>query len=80
MRIERAKASLDPDDAYYWAMRVRVLIPIVSGASVELACGDRSLELRAGDAWVLDGWHRYEAHEPGARPVRPPRGRHGRVG
>jgi uncharacterized protein (TIGR03032 family) len=55
MRLEgRSNATLHVDVNYYWADRVRVHIPIVTSPAIEFLCGERSMHMAAGDAWIFD--------------------------
>lgn len=50
------------DINYHWFTRVRLHIPIVTRPEVRFYCGDQSVHMAAGEAWVFDNWrtHRVE--------------------
>lgn len=50
------------DINYHWFTRVRLHIPIVTRPEVRFYCGDQSVHMGAGEAWVFDNWrsHRVE--------------------
>lgn len=50
------------DINYHWFNRVRLHIPIVTRPEVRFYCGDQSVHMAAGEAWVFDNWrlHRVE--------------------
>ncbi len=57
MRIDgNAEATEHVDVNYYWQQRMRVHVPIVTDPAVRFLCGDKSLHMRAGEAWVFDTW------------------------
>ena len=50
------------DVNYYWRHRIRVHVPIQTDAAVRFHCGDQSVHMAPGEAWVFDNWrqHRVE--------------------
>jgi hypothetical protein len=50
------------DINYHWFSRVRLHIPIVTAPEVRFFCGDESVHMAAGEAWLFDNWrlHRVE--------------------
>ncbi len=50
------------DINYHWFTRVRLHIPIVTEPEVRFFCGDESVHMAAGEAWLFDNWrlHRVE--------------------
>ncbi|HWK74885.1 MAG TPA: sulfotransferase [Povalibacter sp.] len=57
------------DINYHWFNRVRLHIPIVTRPEVRFYCGDQSVHMAAGEAWVFDNWrlHRVENFTPDER-------------
>ncbi|MBT8076930.1 MAG: aspartyl/asparaginyl beta-hydroxylase domain-containing protein [Gammaproteobacteria bacterium] len=47
------------DFNYHWYTRVRIHIPVVTNSGVTFSCGDRSLNMRAGDSWIFNSWRRH---------------------
>ena len=50
------------DINYHWFSRVRLHIPVVTAPEVRFFCGDESVHMAAGEAWLFDNWrlHRVE--------------------
>lgn len=50
------------DINYHWFTRVRLHIPIVTEPQVRFHCGNESVHMGAGEAWLFDNWrlHRVE--------------------
>lgn len=50
------------DINYHWFRRVRVHIPVLTYPEVRFYCGDQSVHMAAGEAWIFDNWrsHRVE--------------------
>jgi len=44
------------DQAYYWAERMRVHVPIVTQPGVRFFCGDAVINMAAGECWIFDTW------------------------
>ena len=44
------------DINYHWFTRVRVHIPIVTHPAVRFLCGDETVHMSAGEAWIFDNW------------------------
>jgi hypothetical protein len=57
------------DINYHWYNRVRLHIPIVTRPEVRFYCGDQSVHMAAGEAWIFDNWrlHRVENFTPDER-------------
>ncbi len=70
MRIEGG-ACVPPhsDINYHWFHRVRLHVPVITRPEVRFHCGDESVHMAAGEAWVFDNWreHRVENPAPEAR-------------
>jgi hypothetical protein len=70
MRIAgSASVPLHSDMNLHWFHRVRVHIPVVTRPEVRFWCGEESVHMAAGEAWVFDNWrpHRVENPAPDAR-------------
>jgi hypothetical protein len=72
-RLLRLAAGADvPEHAdinYHWYNRVRLHIPITTRSEVRFYCGDQSVHMAAGEAWLFDNWrlHRVENPTPDER-------------
>ncbi|HVY82043.1 MAG TPA: sulfotransferase [Steroidobacteraceae bacterium] len=57
------------DINYHWFNRVRLHVPIVTRPEVRFHCGDQSVHMAAGEAWLFDNWrlHRVENPTPDER-------------
>ncbi|MBI2214837.1 MAG: TIGR03032 family protein [Acidobacteria bacterium] len=67
MLIEGAGEAISHVDTnYYWAQRVRVHVPIRTNPHVEFLCGDRSVHMEAGEAWIFDNWRSHNVLNPHA--------------
>ncbi len=47
------------DINYHWYHRVRIHIPIVTVPGVRFNCGNETVHMAAGEAWVFDNWRRH---------------------
>ncbi len=57
MRLSgNAEVSAHIDQAYYWAERMRVHVPIVTQPGVRFHCGDAEIHMAAGECWIFDTW------------------------
>lgn len=52
------------DINYHWFNRVRVHIPIVTQPAVRFHCGDQSVHMAAGEAWIFDNWRLHRVENP----------------
>jgi uncharacterized protein (TIGR03032 family) len=65
MRLDgNAEATAHADVNYYWMERLRVHVPILTTPRVEFLCGDRSVHMAAGEAWVFDTWRIHNVLNP----------------
>jgi hypothetical protein len=57
------------DINYHWYNRVRLHIPVTTRSEVRFYCGDQSVHMAAGEAWLFDNWrlHRVENPTPDER-------------
>lgn len=57
MRLSgQAEVTPHIDQAYYWAERMRVHVPIVTQPGVRFLCGDADINMGAGECWIFDTW------------------------
>ncbi|HWW62324.1 MAG TPA: aspartyl/asparaginyl beta-hydroxylase domain-containing protein, partial [Thermoanaerobaculia bacterium] len=69
MRLDgNAEATAHCDTNYYWMQHARVHVPIVTTDDVEFLCGEASVNMRAGEAWIFDTWRVHNVINP--RPTR----------
>ena len=55
MRIDgNSEATPHADTNYYWLQRMRVHVPIVTDPAVRFVCGDKTVHMAPGEAWVFD--------------------------
>jgi hypothetical protein len=59
-----AEVSLHNDVHYYWRNRVRIHIPIITDPAVRFICGNRSVHMAAGEAWIFDNWKPHRVINP----------------
>jgi hypothetical protein len=52
------------DTSYHWFRRVRLHIPVVTRPEVTFRCGDDSVHMAAGEAWLFDNWRRHSVVNP----------------
>jgi hypothetical protein len=52
------------DINYHWFNRVRLHIPIVTHPDVRFFCGDESVHMAAGEAWIFDNWRTHRVENP----------------
>lgn len=65
MRLEgNAEATAHADTNYYWLQRVRVHVPVVTQPEVRFLCGERSVHMAAGEAWIFDTWRVHNVLNP----------------
>lgn len=53
------------DTNFHWYKRVRIHIPIITDDKVIFKCGEKSLNMKVGDAWIFDSWKYHEVHNNG---------------
>ncbi|HEX6641547.1 MAG TPA: aspartyl/asparaginyl beta-hydroxylase domain-containing protein, partial [Thermoanaerobaculia bacterium] len=65
MRLDgNAEATAHCDSNYYWTQHARVHVPIVTSDDVRFLCGDASVNMRAGEAWIFDTWRVHNVLNP----------------
>jgi hypothetical protein len=52
------------DINYHWFYRVRVHIPIVTRPEVLFHCGEETVHMRGGEAWLFDNWRLHSVENP----------------
>lgn len=52
------------DINHHWYTRVRLHIPIVTRPEVRFYCGDQSVHMAAGEAWIFDNWRLHRVENP----------------
>ena len=69
MRIaSESDATPHVDTSYYWAHHVRVHIPALTYPEVKFLCGDESIHMAAGEAWIFDTWKVHNVINPKSAP------------
>ena len=56
------------DINYHWFYRVRVHIPIVTRPDVLFHCGEETVHMRGGEAWLFDNWRLHSVENPSQTP------------
>lgn len=65
MRIDgNAEATPHADSNYYWLRRMRVHVPVVTDPAVTFVCGEQSVHMAAGEAWIFDTWKIHNVLNP----------------
>jgi hypothetical protein len=54
-----AEVPAHGDTNRHWFNRVRVHIPVITRPEVRFHCGDESVHMAAGEAWIFDNWRRH---------------------
>lgn len=52
------------DINYHWFNRVRLHIPVITRPEVRFHCGDQSVHMAAGEAWLFDNWRLHRVENP----------------
>ena len=52
------------DINYHWFYRARLHMPIVTDPQVRFYCGDESVHMAAGEAWIFDNWRLHRVDNP----------------
>jgi Aspartyl/Asparaginyl beta-hydroxylase len=55
------------DINYHWHARTRLHIPIFTSPEVRFHCDGASVDMAAGEAWVLDNWRRHHVENAAPR-------------
>lgn len=56
------------DTNHHWFFRVRVHIPVITRPEVRFHCGDMSVHMAAGEAWIFDNWRHHKVFNPASEP------------
>ena len=65
MRIDgNGEATSHIDSNYYWLQRVRIHVPIITDPAVQFLCGERSMHMPAGQAWIFNTWQKHNVINP----------------
>jgi LPS sulfotransferase NodH len=65
MRISGGGSVPEHSDMnYHWFYRVRVHIPVITRPEVRFYCGDQSVHMAAGEAWIFDNWRKHKVLNP----------------
>jgi len=54
------------DINYYWRTHVRIHVPIITNPDVDFTCGGTTVNMAAGDCWVLDTFQSHTVENRGA--------------
>jgi len=60
----RAGVPRHADINHHWFTRVRMHVPIVTHPEVRFHCGDESVHMAAGEAWLFDNWRLHWVENP----------------
>ncbi len=55
------------DINYHWFNRVRMHIPVLTNPEVRFFCGDASVHMAEGEAWIFDNWRLHRVENPADR-------------
>ena len=65
MRLSaRSNVPEHADTSYHWFQRVRLHIPVITWPEVRFRCGDESVHMAPGEAWLFDNWRRHSVVNP----------------
>jgi hypothetical protein len=59
-----ANVPAHADINYHWFYRVRLHIPVTTRPEVRFHCGDSSVHMAAGEAWIFDNWRLHNVINP----------------
>jgi hypothetical protein len=65
--LRLAPGAIVPQHAdinYHWFNRVRLHIPVITRPEVRFYCGDQSVHMAGGEAWVFDNWRQHRVENP----------------
>jgi hypothetical protein len=52
------------DISYYWWERVRVHVPVITSPQARFQCGERAVNMAAGECWIFDTWREHRVSNP----------------
>lgn len=67
--LRLAPGAVVPEHAdinYHWFNRVRLHVPVITRPEVRFYCGDQSVHMAAGEAWLFDNWRLHHVENPTA--------------
>jgi len=65
MRIDgNGEASAHVDTNYYWLQRVRIHVPVITEPAVKFICGEKTMFMPPGEAWIFDTWRKHNVINP----------------
>jgi len=65
--LRLAPGAVVPEHAdihHHWFYRVRMHVPIVTRPEVRFSCGDESVHMAPGEAWIFDNWRLHHVENP----------------
>lgn len=62
-----ASVPMHADINYHWKRRVRLHFPIITHPEVSFHCGDETVHMAAGEAWLFDNWRQHEVKNPSSQ-------------
>jgi hypothetical protein len=62
-----ARVPPHSDVNHHWFHRTRVHIPIQTDSTVLFTCGDQTVHMAAGEAWIFDNWRAHTVFNGSAR-------------
>lgn len=54
------------DNNYYWRTHIRLHIPVLTNPDVDFTCGDQTVNMAPGEAWVFDTFRKHHVHNRGS--------------
>lgn len=54
------------DNKYYWRTHIRLHVPVITNPDVDFTCGDQTVNMAPGEAWVFDTFRRHHVHNRGS--------------
>ena len=55
-----SEVPIHVDAIYHWYRHVRIHIPVITNDQVIFHCGDREVNMKAGECWLFDAWRRHK--------------------
>ena len=53
------------DNNYYWRTHIRLHVAVITNPDVDFTCGDQTVNMAAGEAWVFDTFRQHHVHNRG---------------
>lgn len=54
------------DNNYYWRTHIRLHVPVITNPDVDFTCGDQTVNMAPGEAWVFDTFRKHHVHNRGS--------------